>query len=51
MPLNKVHFVDVGQGDATVIQYGNSYSLIDTGTESNYRKNVVDILEKRKNKD
>lgn len=34
----KVHFVDVGQGDATVIQYGNSYSLIDTGTESNYPK-------------
>ena len=32
----KVHFVDVGQGDATVIQYGNSYSLIET--ESNYPK-------------
>lgn len=34
----KVHFVDVGQGDATLIQYGKSYSLIDTGTESNYPK-------------
>lgn len=34
----KVHFVDVGQGDATLIQCGNSYSLIDTGTESNYPK-------------
>ena len=34
----KVHFVDVGQGDTTVIQYGNSYSLIDTGTENNYHK-------------
>lgn len=34
----KVHFVDVGQGDATLIQSGNKYSLIDTGTESNYPK-------------
>ncbi len=34
----QVHFIDVGQGDATLIQYGKSYSLIDTGTESNYPK-------------
>ena len=34
----KVHFIDVGQGDATLIQYGKSYSLMDTGIESNYPK-------------
>lgn len=34
----KVHFVDVGQGDAILIQSGKNYSLIDTGTESNYPK-------------
>ena len=41
----KVHFVDVGQGDATLVQYGNSYSLIDTGKESNYL-DLKDYLKK-----
>lgn len=32
----QVHFIDVGQGDATLIQYGGSNTLIDTGEESEY---------------
>lgn len=31
-----VHFINVGQGDATLIQVGDTYSLIDTGTEDHY---------------
>ncbi|BBF45113.1 late competence protein comeC, DNA transport [Lachnospiraceae bacterium KM106-2] len=31
-----VHFIDVGQGDAILVQYGSSYSLIDTGVEKKY---------------
>lgn len=32
------HFIDVGQGDAILLQYGSTNSLIDTGTEKNYSK-------------
>lgn len=31
-----VHFIDVGQGDAILIQSGSNYSLIDTGEENKY---------------
>ena len=34
----KAHFIDVGQGDAILLQYGSTNSLIDTGTEKNYSK-------------
>ena len=33
-----VHFIDVGRGDAILIQYEDSNLLIDTGKESSYRK-------------
>ena len=33
-----VHFIDVGQGDAILVQYGTKYSLIDTGEEKEYPK-------------
>lgn len=41
----KVHFIDVGQGDATLIQSGTTYTLIDTGKESAY-KNLKSYLKK-----
>lgn len=31
-----VHYIDVGQGDAALIQAGDTNSLIDTGTNSHY---------------
>lgn len=31
-----VHFIDIGQGDATLIQIDDTYSLIDTGTAAHY---------------
>lgn len=31
-----VHYIDVGQGDAILIQYGSKNTLIDTGEEKNY---------------
>lgn len=31
-----VHFINIGQGDATLIQIDDSYSLIDTGTVAHY---------------
>ncbi|MDO5155071.1 MAG: MBL fold metallo-hydrolase [Eubacteriales bacterium] len=34
----KVHFIDVGQGNATLIQVNNKNVLIDTGKESEYQK-------------
>lgn len=34
----KVHFIDVGQGDAILCQYGKSSVLIDSGTEKEYYK-------------
>lgn len=47
-----VHFVDVGQGDATLIQSGQVNTLIDTGTEKMYpqlekylKKQGVDEIE------
>lgn len=30
--LNAVHFIDVGQGDATLLQSGGEYCLVDAGT-------------------
>lgn len=34
----KVAFVDIGQGNATVIKYGKKITMIDTGKESEYSK-------------
>jgi competence protein ComEC len=31
-----VHFIDIGQGDATLVQIGDTNSLIDTGTSAHY---------------
>ncbi|SFS07907.1 MBL fold metallo-hydrolase [Anaeromicropila populeti] len=36
----KVHFIDCGQGDAILFQYGSSNVLLDTGTESEYKSKV-----------
>ena len=39
-----VHFIDVNQGDAALIQYGDTEMLIDCGTRGQ-GQNVVDFLE------
>ncbi len=37
----QIHFIDVGQGDASLIVQGESYALIDAGTESSQEDLVV----------
>lgn len=43
--LLTVHFIDVGQGDAILLQYEGTNVLVDTGTESQY-KNLTNYLRK-----
>ncbi len=43
----KIHFIDVGQGDATLIEYEDFHILIDAG-DNGYEKKVISYLKKQK---
>jgi len=40
----RVHFIDVGQGDATLLEFTNAAILIDTGSESNAAYDAEEAL-------
>lgn len=42
----KVHFIDVGQGDSTLIESGGEFALIDAG-EKEYGNTVLDYIKSR----